>query len=141
MGRILALDYGHKRVGIAVTDPNQIIASALETVEAQHIFSYLKTYLETQKVDKIVLGHPLDLKGGKSNTTIMVEEFKTKLKSITSLPVILYDERFSSKMAEFTIQSSGLKKSKRQEKSNIDKISACIILQGYLNSNHNRLNL
>lgn len=133
MGQILAIDYGKARCGIAATDDMQIIASGLDTVETQLLLSYLKNYFSENRVEAVVIGLPVDLKGNISEveTDILkfIEEFK---KEFSEIPVHRFDERFTSKMASFFISQSGKGKKQRQEKGLIDKISATIILQNFL---------
>ncbi|WBV55887.1 Holliday junction resolvase RuvX [Chryseobacterium daecheongense] len=133
MGQILAIDYGKARCGIATTDDMQIIASSLDTVETKHILSFLKKYFSENKVDDVVIGLPIDLKGNVSEveTDILqfIDEFK---KEFPTISVYRFDERFTSKMASFFISQSGKSKKKREEKGLIDKISATIILQNFL---------
>jgi RNAse H-fold protein YqgF len=133
MGQILAIDYGKARCGIAATDDMQIIASGLDTVETQLLLSYLKNYFSENKVEAVVIGLPVDLKGNISEveTDILkfIEEFK---KEFSEIPVHRFDERFTSKMASFFISQSGKSKKQKQEKGLIDKISATIILQNFL---------
>ncbi|WP_299178637.1 Holliday junction resolvase RuvX [uncultured Chryseobacterium sp.] len=133
MGQILAIDYGKARCGIAATDDMQIIASGLDTVETQLLLSYLKKYFSENKVEAVVIGLPVDLKGNISEveTDILkfIEEFK---KEFSEIPVHRFDERFTSKMASFFISQSGKSKKQKQEKGLIDKISATIILQNFL---------
>lgn len=133
MGQILAIDYGKARCGIAATDDMQIIASGLETVENCNLMAFLKKYFSENKVDEVVIGLPIDLKGNISEveTDILkfIEEFK---KEFSDIAVHRLDERFTSKMASFFISQSGKNKKKRQEKGLIDKVSATIILQNFL---------
>ncbi|WP_431611872.1 Holliday junction resolvase RuvX [Chryseobacterium sp. 'Rf worker isolate 10'] len=133
MGQILAIDYGKARCGIAATDDMQIIASGLETVENRSLMEFLKKYFSENKVDEVVIGLPIDLKGNISEveTDILkfIEEFK---KEFSDIAVHRFDERFTSKMASFFISQSGKSKKKRQEKGLIDKVSATIILQNFL---------
>ena len=133
MGQILAIDYGKARCGIAATDDMQIIASGLDTVETNHLLTFLNKYFNENKVDEVVIGLPIDLKGNVSEveTDILkfIEEFK---KEFPTISVHRFDERFTSKMASFFISQSGKNKKKRQEKGLIDKISATIILQNFL---------
>jgi len=135
MGRLLALDYGQKRTGVAVTDELQIIASGLTTVNTHDIFEYLKNYVKTEQVDTIILGEPKRLDGSATHNTGPVIKFKQKLEALfPSIPVKLVDERFTSKMAFQTMIDSGLKKKQRQNKALVDEISATIILQSYMSS-------
>jgi len=133
MGQILAIDYGKARCGIAATDDMQIIASGLDTVETRFVMEFLKKYFTENKVDDLVVGLPTDLKGNVSEveTDILkfIEEFQ---KEFSGIPVHRLDERFTSKMASFFISQSGKSKKKKQEKGLIDKVSATIILQNFL---------
>lgn len=133
MGRILAIDYGQKRVGVAVTDELQIIATALDTVHAKDVIEYLKAYTEKEQVDCIVVGEPRQMNNTASESVKFIKPFVKRLKKV--FPHILidkYDERFTSKIASQTMMSAGLKKKDRQNKSTIDKISAVILLQSYM---------
>ncbi len=133
MGRIIAIDYGRKRVGIAVTDPLQLIANGLTTVHAKDIFSFLKEYLQKEEVEKIVVGYPLNLKNEGSEALQFINPFIQKLeKTFPNVSIDTHDERFTSKMASAAMLEGGLKKKQRQNKALIDKISATIILQSYL---------
>jgi putative Holliday junction resolvase len=135
MGRILAIDYGKVRTGLAVTDPLQIIATALETVKTDQLINYLERYIQNEEVDALVLGLPLSLKSEDTPTTTMVRSFGEVLKGkFPDLPLHYIDERFTSKMASDTLISSGVKKKDRKVKGNTDLISAVIILQSYLQS-------
>ena len=136
MARILAIDYGIKRTGLAVTDPLKIIASPLETVPTDRLIVFLKSYLESQDVDALVLGYPTDLKNEDTHVTSRVREFKLQLeKKFPDKPVHLHDEKFTSKLAFEAMIAGGMKKKDRRQKGNVDKISATIILQSYLESN------
>jgi len=136
MGRILAIDYGTKRTGLAVTDPMQIIASGLTTVETKELIQYLKTYTEEEKVEKFVVGEPKQMNNTASESEIHIQKFLEKLiKEFPNIPVVRVDERFTSKMAFQTMIDSGLKKKQRQNKALVDEISATLILQSYLASN------
>ncbi len=138
MGKIIAIDYGKKRSGIAVTDELQIIASGLTTVETKHLFTFLTQYFKTNKVDEIVLGFPKKLNNEATHNTLPVIKLKEKLeKTFTNKKVNLVDERFTSKMAFQTMIDSGLKKKQRQNKALVDEISATIILQSYLENKNN----
>ncbi len=133
MPRILAIDYGTKRVGLAVTDPLKIIASALETVHSKDVIVFLKTYLEIEEVEAFVVGMPVNLDGEDTNNTSHVKGFVKNLqKTFPDIPVHLHDERFTSKIALQAMILSGYSKKDRREKGNIDKISAVIILQSYM---------
>ncbi|MHA7843777.1 MAG: Holliday junction resolvase RuvX [Winogradskyella sp.] len=136
MGRILAIDYGTKRTGLAVTDPMQIIASGLTTVETKELIQYLKTYVATEDVEKFVVGEPKQMDNTASESEVHIQKFLEKLqKEIPQIPVVRVDERFTSKMAFQTMIDSGLKKKQRQNKALVDEISATLILQSYLASN------
>jgi putative Holliday junction resolvase len=135
MGRILAIDYGRKRTGLAVTDPLRIIATALETVATTELLPYLKTYLQKESVDEFIIGMPKTLRNEDSETAPLVRKFIEELK--TNFPtkrVHEVDERFTSSMAKRAMIEGGMKKKDRQEKGNVDKISAVIILQSFLES-------
>ncbi|NVK85817.1 MAG: Holliday junction resolvase RuvX [Cytophagia bacterium] len=135
MGRILAIDYGSKRVGLAVTDPLQIIASPLDTVHSKDVIQFLKNYDLSEGIESFVLGMPKNLNGTDTNATQQVRQFHNLLKKqFPEKPVYLHDERFTSKMAMDAMIAGGMKKKDRREKGNIDKISASIILQSYLES-------
>jgi len=133
MGRIIGIDYGLKRVGLAVTDPMRIIASGLDTIDNNQIFTYLKSYISKENVDEIVVGFPLSLKGDATHATAAVEHFIEQLKiAFPNVKVFSIDERFTSKMAVQTLVGAGIGKEKRKNKALIDKVSATIILQSYL---------
>jgi len=135
MPRILAIDYGAKRTGLAVTDPNKIIASALETVPTEKLLEFLKKYAQIEPIEAFVVGMPKNLDGTSTDGTAYVERFIVELKTaFTEIPVHLHDERFTSKMAVQTMIAGGMKKKDRQIKGNIDKISAVIILQSFMES-------
>lgn len=135
MGRIIAIDYGSKRVGLAVTDPLQIIASPLDTVHSKDVIQFLKNYDLSEGIESFVLGMPKSLDGTDTNATQQVRQFHNLLKKqFKEKPVYLHDERFTSKMAMDAMIAGGMKKKDRREKGNIDKISASIILQSYLES-------
>jgi putative Holliday junction resolvase len=136
MPRIMAFDYGTKRIGIAVTDPLQIIATGLETIHPKDIVEYLKKYLVKEAVEKFVVGEPKQMDGTPSQSAPMIKGFVTILKKhFPLIPVEMIDERFTSKMASAVIAQSGMKKIDRQDKSRIDTISAIIILQSFLEKN------
>ena len=132
MGRILAIDYGLKRTGVAATDPLQIIASPVDTIPTEEIVSWLKDYTSKEEVETIVVGMPTKLDGSETHTTNPVLKFVESLKAEIAIPVILEDERFTSKMAQQSMIMSGMKKKERRKKENVDKISASIILHSYL---------
>lgn len=131
--RILAFDYGTKRVGIAVTDPLQLIATALDTVHAKDVLAYVKAYLEREPVTMFVVGEPRQLDGSESKSASHVKGFiRTLRRTFPAIPVETVDERFTSKMASASIAQSGMTKKKRQDKALIDSVSAVLILQSYL---------
>jgi putative holliday junction resolvase len=135
MGRIVAIDYGTKRVGLATTDVLQIIANPLETVHAKDVLVYLKNYVQREPVEAFVLGMPKRLSGEDTQATQHVVGFHRILqKTFPGIPVHLVDERFTSKMAQAAMLTGGLKKKDRQDKGTVDRVSAAIILQSYLES-------
>src|SRR5690606_23252030 len=124
MPRIIAFDYGTKRIGIAVTDPLQLIATGLETVHPKDIITYLKKYLEAEQVERFIVGEPKQLDGSPSQSAQHVKGFITTLKkNFPNIPIETLDERFTSKMAASAIAQSGLKKSDRQKKELLDTVS------------------
>ena len=136
MGRILAIDYGTKRTGIAVTDELQIIASGLTTVDTKSLISFLVDYVNLERVEMFVVGLPKQMNNTASESEIQIQSFLKKLnKAIPEIPVERIDERFTSKMAFQTMIDSGLSKKQRQNKALVDEISATLILQSYLASN------
>ena len=133
MGRIIAIDYGLKRTGLAVTDPEKIIASPLDVVPSATCIDFLKNYFSKEDVEAIVLGLPVDLRSQETHATGPVKIFATELSKVfPEIPIHMVDERFTSKMALATMIMSGAKKKDRRNKGNLDKISAAIILQSYL---------
>ena len=133
MPQILAIDYGKARCGIAVTDEMQIIASGLQTVETKNISDFLKKYFSENRVEEVVIGLPTDLKGNLSEIEQEILKFIEKFKTeFPAIEVHRFDERFTSKMASFFISQSGKNKKKREEKGLIDKVSATLILQNFL---------
>ncbi|WP_288461454.1 Holliday junction resolvase RuvX [uncultured Chryseobacterium sp.] len=133
MGQILAIDYGKARCGIAATDDMQIIASGLETVQTSLIIDFLTKYFGENRVNEVVIGLPTDLKGNVSEVETDILKFiEVFQKEFPMIKVHRFDERFTSKMASFFISQSGKNKKKRQEKGLIDKVSATIILQNFL---------
>lgn len=136
MGRILAIDYGTKRTGIAVTDPLRIIATALDTVPSDQLIKFLQVYLQKETVDEFVVGMPKTLRNEDSEIAPLVRIFVEELKKMfADKPVHLVDERFTSSMAQRAMIDGGMKKKDRQIKGNVDKISATIILQSFMDSN------
>ena len=135
MGRIIAIDYGTKRTGLAVTDPLRIIANALETVETKQLEKYVADYFSKNDVDVIVLGKPSQMNGQPSETMRYIEPLAGRLRhAYPNKQVVLYDERFTSVMAHRTILESGIGKMARRDKALVDRISATIILQSYMES-------
>ena len=135
MGRILALDYGQKRVGIAVTDESRIIANGLATIHVKDLMAFLKEYIGKENVDCIVVGEPRDMKNRASDAARFIEPFVKHLKKqFPDIVVDRMDERFTSKMAFQTMIDAGLKKKSRQNKELVDTISATLILQSYMES-------
>lgn len=133
MARILAIDYGTKRTGIAVTDDLQIIASGLTTVVTHELIPFLKNYLNQENVELILLGEPKRMNNEASAVEANILRFRESLEKITTVPIKRVDERFTSKLAAQSMIESGLKKKKRKNKALLDEISATIILQDYLN--------
>lgn len=133
MSKILAIDYGRKRTGLAISDENRIFAFGHNTVETKNIQQELKKLIEKENISTVILGEPKRLNNEVSETTEMVYAFKERLSQwFPQLSIILLDERYTSKMAQNVINQSGLKKKKRQDKSLVDTISATILLQEYL---------
>jgi len=135
LGRILAIDYGVKRTGIAITDELQIIASGLTTVNTKKIFSFLMEYIKNENVELFVVGEPKQLNNKESESAKFINPFVEKLAlTFPKIPIKRVDERFTSKMAFQSMIDSGLKKKQRQNKALIDEVSATIILQSYLSN-------
>ncbi len=133
MDRIIGIDYGRKRVGVAVSDPLGIFASALETVQSAKIIEYLKKYAENEKVVRFVVGYPVNMDGAPSEAQKDVDAFLKRLaKAFPDVPVTLEDERFTSVLAHRAMIDGGMKAKDRRDKESVDKISAAIILQGYI---------
>lgn len=133
MARILAIDYGTKRVGLAVTDPLKIIASALNTVHAKDVIVYLKNYTAQEEVERFVVGLPKRLDGSDSQSAVHVENFVNLLrKNFPNTPIERVDERFTSTIATRSLLEMGLKKKDRANKGNVDQVSAVLILQTYM---------
>lgn len=134
MARILSIDYGQKRTGIAVTDDFQIIASGLTTIPSTDIIAFLKTYFSKENVETVIIGEPKQMNGLPSESTEIIENFITQFHTeFPNMKMERVDERFTSKMAFQTMIESGLKKKQRQNKGLIDEIAATILLQDYLN--------
>ena len=141
MGRFMAIDYGTKRTGVAVTDPLNIIASALETVPTHELMNFLSEYMAQEPVDKLIVGYPLNLDYTPSGSLKYIKQFVSAFrKRFPEIIVEWVDERFTSKLASRAMIEGGMKKSERRKKENIDKISAAIILQSYLGQQNNILN-
>jgi len=133
MDRIIGIDYGRKRVGVAVSDPLGIFASALETVHSAKIIEYLKKYAENENVVRFVVGYPINMNGAPSEAAKDIDVFlKCLAKAFPEIPVTLEDERFTSVLAHRAMIDGGMKKQDRMKKESVDKISAAIILQSYL---------
>ena len=142
MGRIMAIDYGQKRVGIAVTDPLQIIANQLTTVKTHEVFDFLKNYFEKEIVETLVLGYPTQMNNQVSESFSYVKQFEIAFKrKYPQIPVVFEDERFTSMIAARAMIEGGMKKKNRQKKENIDMISATIILQSYMERRENTSNI
>lgn len=140
MARILSIDYGKKRTGIAVTDPLQIIANGLATVSTSELLSYLKDYLSREQVEKIIIGRPMQTNGQPSENLQRVEQFVNRWrKEMPGVPVEYVDERFTSVLAHQAMIDGGLRKKARQDKALVDKISATIILEDYLRNKSQRI--
>lgn len=134
MGRVVALDYGKKRTGIAVTDPLQLIASGLTTVATHELLDFLKKYIEEEDVFRFVVGEPKQMNNTPSEAEMFIAPFLNRLKKVfPHIPIERQDERFTSKMAFRSMIEGGLGKKQRRNKALIDEISATIILQAYLN--------
>jgi len=139
MGRIIGVDYGLKRIGLAVTDPLQIFASPLITVNQEEFYSYINDYMKKNEVEAFVIGYPIQMNNKPSDSVTYINPFIKKLKkTFPEKYIYLADERFTSQMALKTMIAGGVKKKDRQDKSMVDKISASIILQSYLDTRSNK---
>ncbi len=135
MARILSIDYGKKRTGIAVTDPLQLIAGGLATVSTSELFDWLKAYMAREPVERIVIGEPRQPNGEPSENLQRVQQFVNRWrKAVPDVPIEFFDERFTSVLAHQAMLAGGLKKKARQDKALVDEISATIILEDYLRS-------
>ncbi|RXK50945.1 Holliday junction resolvase RuvX [Aquirufa rosea] len=135
MGRILAIDYGLKRTGIAVTDPLQIIANGLDTVPSHQLLSFLANYIAKEPVDEMVIGMPKNLDNTDTDSTQAVRQVVKQIqKKFPTVPLILHDERFTSQMAMKAMIDGGMSKKDRRVKATVDRVSATIILQSYMES-------
>ena len=138
LARVIAIDYGNKRTGIAVTDPEQIIASPLETVATHELMLYLESYFKKEEVELLVVGHPRQMDHSDSESMKQIRFFVSAFKKrFTDIQVEYEDERFTSKMAMDAMITGGMKKQDRRVKGNVDKVSAAIILQSFLESKNN----
>ena len=139
MGRIMGIDYGRKRTGVAVTDPLQIVAGNLATVPTHTLMEFIKDYIVREPVDRIVVGLPTQLNGEPSESMRYITPFVKRLgKELPDVPVVMYDERFSSTIAHQAMIDGGMKKSDRRDKTRVDAIAATIILNDYLQSRYNK---
>lgn len=135
MGRILAIDYGKKRTGLAVTDTLRITANPLLTIETRQLMAWLDEYLMRESVDTVVIGHPTQMNGEDSESMNYIRPFMGAFRrQHPDVPLVMYDERFTSVLAHQAMIAGGMKKKQRQDKAVVDKIAACIILEGYLDS-------
>ena len=135
MGRVLAIDFGRKRTGLAVTDMLRITANPLITIPTHTLETWLKDYFSKEQVDEVVIGHPYQMNGEDSESMQYIQPFINRFRKVfPDMPLKEYDERFTSVIAHRTMISGGMKKSQRQDKAVVDKIAACIILEGYLDS-------
>lgn len=139
MGRILAIDYGKKRVGLAVSDPLRLIANRLATVETHTIWNFLKNYFQSEQVDEVIIGYPVQMNNQPSEAVLYIEPFIKRFRKVyPEIPLELVDERYTSAMAFQTMIDGGVKKMARRNKAMIDAISATIILQSYMEQQRNR---
>ena len=135
MGRVLAIDFGRKRTGLAVTDMLRITANPLITIPTHTLEAWLKDYFAKEQVDEVVIGHPYQMNGEDSESMQYIQPFINRFRKVfPDMPLKEYDERFTSVIAHRAMISGGMKKSQRQDKAVVDKIAACIILEGYLDS-------
>ena len=133
MGRVLCIDYGQKRTGVAATDPSQIIATAIGMIETRDLFTWLKKYVTAEPVERVLIGYPLNLDGTPTHATPLVNAFIKKFeKDFPSIPLEKVDERYSSKWASQAIAGMGLKKKERERKGLIDEVSAVMMLQEWM---------
>lgn len=139
MGRILGIDYGRKRTGVAVTDPLKIVAGNLATVSTHTLMQFIKDYINREPVERIVIGQPTQLNGEPSESMKYITPFVNRLKKeLPDMPVVMYDERFTSTIAHQAMIDGGMKKSDRRDKARVDAIAATIILNDYLQSKYNQ---
>ena len=139
MGRILGIDYGRKRTGVAVTDPLKIVAGNLATVPTHTLMQFIKDYIAREQVERIVIGQPTQLNGEPSESMRYITPFVNRLrKELPEMPVVMYDERFTSTIAHQAMIDGGMKKSDRRDKPRVDSIAATIILNDYFQSIFNQ---
>lgn len=139
MGRIMGIDYGRKRTGVAVTDPLKIVAGNLATVPTHTLMQFIKDYIAGESVERIVVGQPSQLNGEPSESMKYITPFVKRLRDeVPDIPVVMYDERFTSTLAHQAMIQGGMKKSDRRDKSRVDAIAATIILNDYLQSKYNQ---
>lgn len=137
MARLLSIDYGKKRCGIAVTDPMQIIANPLTTVSSGGLVNFVTNYVKTNDVEKVIVGRPMNLDGSPSaSMTSLLPVFNRLVKVLAPVPVVWHDERYTSVLAHRAMIDGGMKKTDRRDKAVVDKISAAIILNSYLDATH-----
>ena len=135
MGRILAIDFGRKRTGLAVTDTLRITANPLLTIETKNLIEWLQSYFAAEQVDEVVIGHPTQMNGQESESMNYIRPFMGVFKkTFPTMPITMYDERFTSVLAHKAMIEGGMKKKDRQNKAVVDKLAACIILEDYLES-------
>ena len=139
MGRILGIDYGRKRTGVAVTDPLKIVAGNLDTVPTHTLMQFIKDYVAREQVECIVIGKPTQLNGEPSESMKYINPFVNRLhKELPDMPVVMYDERFTSTLAHKAMIDGGMKKTDRRDKARVDAIAVTIILNDYLQSKYNQ---
>lgn len=133
MGRILAIDFGKKRTGLAVTDALRITANPLLTIDTKDLLQWLQTYFATEQVDEVVIGQPTQMNGQESESMNYIRPFMALFrKTFPNMPLVPFDERFTSVLAHQAMLAGGMKKKDRQNKAVVDKLAACIILEGYM---------
>ncbi len=141
MGRIMGIDYGRKRTGVAVTDPLQIVANNLATVPTHTLMQFIKDYMAREQVERIIIGQPTQLNGEPSESMKYITPFVNRLrKELPDMPIVMYDERFTSTIAHQAMIDGGMKKTDRRDKARVDAIAATIILNDYLQSRFNPSN-
>lgn len=135
MGRILAIDYGKRRTGLAVTDALRITANPLLTMETSGLLAWLQEYTQREKVDTIVIGYPRQMNGQDSETVPAIRACEQQIRAmLPNIPIVEHDERFTSVLAHQAMVAGGMKKKARQDKAQVDKLAACIILESYMES-------